>query len=136
MAAARSNAESPAHAGHAACAAKIARPASARVPSGTVPITSPVDGLVASNVAPSSASTHSPPIHIRTCSLTSAPPNARGRPPRAAPASTSNARSGRRQPGLPDVLVRVHPFLRGLLGLRAFLDRECDAVLVFRRPLK
>ena len=44
IAAARSNAERAAHAGAARFAASIARPASPRVPSATVPTTSPAPG--------------------------------------------------------------------------------------------
>src|SRR6266480_3423773 len=69
MAAARSKAELRAQAGAAAVAARIARRASARDPSATAAIISPVDGLVAGKVAPPSASTHSPPIQSRVCSV-------------------------------------------------------------------
>ena len=64
MAAARSNAERDAQSPHAAFAAAMARCTSSRPPSGTLAMTSPVDGLVASNVAPEAESTHSPPISI------------------------------------------------------------------------
>ena len=59
IAAARSKAERAAQSRHAAFAAAIARRASSRVPSGTVPIVSPVAGLVASSRADSD-STHLP----------------------------------------------------------------------------
>ena len=46
-------------------AASTARRTSPRVPSGSVPMTSPVEGEVASNVAPLSEPTHSPAMNIR-----------------------------------------------------------------------
>ncbi len=96
IAAARSNADDRAHAGQACCAAAIARLASAREPSGTVAITSPVEGLCASKVAPSTASTHAPPIHIRTCSfIASSRARGVGGGPRTAPAGVRRLRSGR-----------------------------------------
>ena len=64
IAAARSNAERPAHSRAAAFAAAIARWASSRVPSGTVPMVSPVAGLVASMRPPESLSTHAPATYI------------------------------------------------------------------------
>ncbi len=65
IAAARSNADLAAHPRDAAFAAAIARLASARAPSGTVPSDSPVAGLVASLRAPDSESHHSPATNIR-----------------------------------------------------------------------
>jgi hypothetical protein len=41
----------------------MARRASARVPSGIVAMTSPLDGLVASNVTPLSDGAHAPPTN-------------------------------------------------------------------------
>jgi len=64
IAAARSNAERAAQSHRAALAAAIARCASARVPSGSVPRLSPVAGLVASKRAPDSDSVHAPPMTI------------------------------------------------------------------------
>jgi hypothetical protein len=72
MAAARSNAERDAQSTHAAFAATMARYASSRPPSGTLAMTSPVDGLVASNMAPEAESTYSPPISILGSSGTGA----------------------------------------------------------------
>jgi hypothetical protein len=64
MAAARSNAESAAHPGQARFAAAIARRTSSRVPSGTVPMGSPVAGLVASIRASDSPPDHPPATYI------------------------------------------------------------------------
>ena len=64
MTAARSKADRAAQSCHAAFAATMARCASSLVPSGMVPITSPVDGLVASNTLPLSESTHLPSMCI------------------------------------------------------------------------
>jgi hypothetical protein len=64
MAAARSNAERDAQSRQPAFAAAIARFASSRVPSGTLPSVSPVAGLVASLRAPDSDSTQAPPMYI------------------------------------------------------------------------
>ena len=66
--AARSNAVRRAHASAAARAASIACRASSRSPCGTVPITSPVAGLVASNVSPVALARQSPPTNI-SCSV-------------------------------------------------------------------
>ncbi len=65
IARARSKAVSPDHAANASRAASTARRTSPRVPSGSVPITSPVEGEVASNVDPLSEPTHSPAMNIR-----------------------------------------------------------------------
>src|SRR5436189_134674 len=65
MAAARSNADRAAQSREAAFAAAIARRASSRVPSGTVPSDSPVAGLVASMRAPDSDSLQAPPTTNR-----------------------------------------------------------------------
>jgi hypothetical protein len=65
IARARSNAVSRDHVPNASVAAATARRTSSRVPSGSVPITSPVEGEVASNVAPLSDATHSPAMSIR-----------------------------------------------------------------------
>ena len=64
IAAARSNAERFAHPDQASFAAAIARSTSARVPWGTVPICSPVAGLVASMRAWDSPVVHSPARYI------------------------------------------------------------------------
>ena len=64
IAAARSKAERAAHAGQATFAASTARRTSSRVPSGTVPIVSPVAGLVASMRAPEPPGDHSPATYI------------------------------------------------------------------------
>jgi hypothetical protein len=62
---ARSNAESAAQPGQASFAAAIARWTSARVPAGTLPIVSPVAGLVASIRSPDSLSTQEPATNMR-----------------------------------------------------------------------
>jgi hypothetical protein len=64
IAAARSNADSAAHAGCAAEAASIAARASARVPAGSSPMAAPLEGLVALNVAPLSDGRHSPATYM------------------------------------------------------------------------
>src|ERR671935_108845 len=56
----RAKAEGAAQRGQPLAAASIARCTSARVPSGTVPIVSPVDGLVASRTAPPSDAVQEP----------------------------------------------------------------------------
>ena len=65
IAAARSNADRVAQSREAAFAAAIARRTSSRVPSGTVPSDSPVDGLDASIRAPDSDSLQAPPTTNR-----------------------------------------------------------------------
>jgi hypothetical protein len=80
MAAARSNADRAAHPGKAAPAASTARRASSLVPSGTVPIGLPVDGLVASSTAPLSDATHRPPTNMPCRSPIGPPQTRRGRP--------------------------------------------------------
>ena len=62
-------------------------------------------------------------------------PEHEGRP-RGPPCVVLERSISRRQPVLPDVLVRVHPLLRGFLGLRSFLDREGHAVLILCGPLE
>src|SRR6266540_710927 len=73
MTTARSNAERDAESRHVAFAAAMAHCASSRTPSGTLAMTSPVEGLVASNVAPEAESTHFPPISIFRSSGTGVP---------------------------------------------------------------
>src|SRR5919108_3111415 len=81
IAAARSNADRAAHSRHARPAAATARRTSSRLPSGTVPITAPVDGLVASKVASLSDAPHSPSTYMRWSSLTgSSVPGVEGPP--------------------------------------------------------